>query len=217
MNNPHLVHWKFVDKNVSNGYFFDCDISEWEDVTIPHDWAIARPHNRDMAEGQPQGFLDRWGIGWYRCNISLDAVEDRRYIINFGGVHERCEVWFNELPVGGWNYGYSGFSVDVTEHVRAGDNLLAVRVDNSETAADRWYSGAGIYRNVEFTMHNVQCLDIEDLVVDTRLVGDAWELAVNVGAELKLLRLTAFLLMSASVILNSSRTRDCLSTVFPRS
>ena len=141
--------WKFSDGIVEGGELCSCMEDKMEDVVIPHDWAVGRHYRPDMKYGGEQGFLDRAGIGWYRKHLVLyEMREGYHYDLVFDGVYENATVWMNEKLAGFHRYGYSGFRLDVTSLVKEGDNLLAVKVDNSDSHPDRWYSGAGIYRRV---------------------------------------------------------------------
>ncbi|MGI6107171.1 MAG: glycoside hydrolase family 2 TIM barrel-domain containing protein [Lachnospiraceae bacterium] len=161
MINKRLDEWKFCLDTSGAGTMPGPD-AEWEDVEIPHDYQIYRPMDRDVPGGGPQGFFSRWGTGWYRRQIDVPEVkENRRYLLHFGGVYEKASVYINGALAGRHNYGYSEFTVDVTEFLRAGSNAVAVCADNSAPEApkygkpgetfvptDRWYGGAGIYRPV---------------------------------------------------------------------
>ena len=78
------------------------------------------------------------GIGWYRKHFTLDQAE--KVFIEFDGVYMNSTVWVNGQKVGFRPYGYSSFEYDITPYVRQGDNVLAVRVDNSDQPNSRWYS-----------------------------------------------------------------------------
>ena len=96
-----------------------------------------------------QGFRDRWGIGWYKKTLNIEEKKKgKRYLLYFGGVYENAVLWVNGMKIGSHKYGYSSFKMDITDAVQSGDNELLMRVDNSVSPADRWYSGCGIYRDV---------------------------------------------------------------------
>lgn len=133
------------------------DDSDWENVDIPHDWAVALPFeytpNGDVkAHGyKPVGGLyPQNSIGWYRKNFSLDVDSDtaRRVLITFDGVFRNSQVWVNNFYCGTHFSGYTGFSYDITDFVHYGkENVIVVRVDASQY--EGWfYEGAGIYRHV---------------------------------------------------------------------
>lgn len=126
------------------------DDSAWEQLNLPHDWAVKGPF---LAEGISGGMgrLPSNGVGWYRRNLTLSEADvdgTRSIYLDIDGAQSHAAVWVNGELVGGWPYGYASFRVDLTDHVKAGeDNLLAVRLDNAKESS-RWYPGAGIYRNV---------------------------------------------------------------------
>ena len=141
-------------------------------VDLPHDWAVSRPFNKEMDDGAPQGFRDRWGIGWYKKTVTLEEKkEGMRYFLYFGGVYENATLWVNDKEIGTHKYGYSSFQMDITDEIKAGDNELLMRVDNSVTPADRWYSGCGIYRNVALHIVPEEHLDLWEIQVHTKLEG----------------------------------------------
>ncbi|MDI6619675.1 MAG: glycoside hydrolase family 2 TIM barrel-domain containing protein [Clostridiales bacterium] len=143
--------WKFCDKDIQDAYKVEFDDSSWQNIDVPHDWAISRPFNRETPCGQSQGYFDRWGVGWYRRSFQTD-MKDGAYILLFDGIYENSTVWVNGIKAGGRPYGYAGFYIDITKLVHKGVNKITVCVDNTQQPADRWYSGAGIYRNVKLIM-----------------------------------------------------------------
>ena len=90
------------------------------------------------------------GIGWYRKYFLLPAGSDK-YFLEFDGVYMNSTVYINGKKVGFRPYGYSSFEYDITPYVHEGQNVVAVRVDNSDQPNSRWYSGCGIYRHVWLT------------------------------------------------------------------
>ena len=129
-------NWKFAltapdsDESVLNGI-------HWYDVEIPHDLLIGDTAN-----------LYKSGCGWYEKHLLIDDKgEDDCYILIFDGVYMDTTVYVNGKQVGEWKYGYTTFSFDITDYLENGDNRILVRV-NHKAPNTRWYSGAGIYRNV---------------------------------------------------------------------
>lgn len=152
-------------------------------VTLPHDWAISCPLNREMEQAEPQGFFDRWGTGWYKRTLTLSDLPKQVYQLCFDGIYENSTIWVNDHFVGGRKYGYSSFSVDITEALKAGENQILVRVDNTSFPVDRWYSGAGIYRNVSLQILPPEHFTREEIVVETSLDGENGVLSVTTGLE----------------------------------
>ncbi|MCD7955923.1 MAG: hypothetical protein LUG93_09295 [Lachnospiraceae bacterium] len=159
-------NWLFCRKDLSDGALSSCEESGFEKISLPHDWAIASARNPKMPYGGEQGFFDRYGIGWYRLHFVVGEAPLRRFL-RFGGVFECCSVYLNGTLLGNHNYGYSGFSFEITDVVHTGENLLAVRVDNSVVPQDRWYSGCGIYRPVELEELPQEFLRTEDVALTT--------------------------------------------------
>lgn len=152
-------------------------------VTLPHDWAIACPVNRQMEQGEAQGYIDRWGIGWYRRGLRLIPEEGRQYRLHFNGIYENSSIWVNGIYAGGRKYGYSGFDIDITELVTAGDNHLLVKADNTGVPADRWYSGAGIYRDVYLEQLPAVHLEREEIKISTLFEGDGAAAVIDTGMQ----------------------------------
>lgn len=128
------------------------DDSGWRHLNLPHDWAI----EGDFRDGNPSGAGGGalpGGIGWYRKHFTLsaDQLKDTKYWLAFDGVYMNSTVYVNGKDVGHRPYGYSSFEYDITKELKAGDNVIAVKVDNSDQPNSRWYSGCGIYRHVWLT------------------------------------------------------------------
>lgn len=91
------------------------------------------------------------GTGWYRKHFSVPAAwTNDRVRIQFDGVYQDADVWINGRHLGKHPYGYTSFGYDLTPHLQAGNNVVAVEVKN-EGNNSRWYSGSGIYRSVRLT------------------------------------------------------------------
>ena len=125
--------------------------NHWRRLNVPHDWAIEGDFYMGHPSGAGGGALPG-GIGWYRKHFSLDKIE--KVYLEFDGVYMNSTVYVNGQQVGFRPYGYSSFEYDITPYVKAGENVVAVRVDNSDQPNSRWYSGCGIYRHVWLTQTN---------------------------------------------------------------
>ena len=147
--------WRFHLGDTADAYYMGFDDRGWRQVTVPHDWAVEHPFDPCWASGT--GYLPG-GIGWYRGHFTLDAEDAaRRVRITFEGVYKRARVWINSNYLGQHAYGYTSFSFDVSEFVRPGENVIAVRVDHSEVADSRWYTGSGVDRPVTLTVTDPVC------------------------------------------------------------
>lgn len=140
--------WKFYKGDVTAAQGIKFDDSAWKTVNIPHDWSIEGPYESKWASGT--GYLPG-GVGWYRKIITLSPqYRDKCVFIEFDGVYRDSEVWINGKPLGKRPFGYISFQYDLTPHVNFDGkaNILAVRVDHTDFADSRWYTGSGIYRPV---------------------------------------------------------------------
>lgn len=124
------------------------DDSSWESVHLPHDWAIKGPFGAPGISGG-MGRLPTNGVGWYRRNLTISEADlGKSIFLDIDGAQSHASVWLNGVLVGGWPYGYSSFRLDMTPYIQVGDgNLLAIRLENAVDSS-RWYTGAGIYRNI---------------------------------------------------------------------
>lgn len=140
-------NWKFSKGETGQEYQTNYDDSSWRILDLPHDWAIEGPF--DEKYDTRTGGLPIYGTAWYRKHFIIDTVHKGKNVtLEFDGVMNNAEVYLNGQKVGERPYGYIGFEVDLTPHIRFGEeNVVAVRVDPKELSA-RWYPGAGIYRNV---------------------------------------------------------------------
>ena len=140
--------WLFILGDSAQMSQADYNDSHWRRLDVPHDWAIEGDFYAGNPSGAGGGALPG-GIGWYRKHFSLSKVE--KVFLEFDGVYMNSTVYVNGQEVGFRPYGYSSFEYDVTPYVHEGDNVVAVRVDNSDQPNSRWYSGCGIYRHVWLT------------------------------------------------------------------
>jgi len=130
------------------------DDSSWENITLPHDWAIKGPFyagwNTEIGGGM--GRLPSQGVAWYRKTLNIPQSDAGKNIfLDVEGAMSYAMVWLNGKLVGGWPYGYTSWRVDLSPYIiRGGKNQLAIRVDNP-LSSSRWYPGGGIYRNIWLT------------------------------------------------------------------
>ncbi|RDW76791.1 Beta-galactosidase [Aspergillus mulundensis] len=134
------------------------DDTDWEQVHLPHDWAIKGPFytDEDPEIGSAMGRLPVQGVGWYRRKLDVSRKDkDDLVLLEIDGAMSYPIVWVNGHLVGGWPYGYNSFQLDITPYLKPGKgNQLAIRVENPAGDSSRWYPGAGIYRNVWLTKVN---------------------------------------------------------------
>lgn len=145
--------WKFFLGDDAGASATGFDDADWRSVTLPHDWSIEGKFDPKAPMGGGGGFLPA-GIGWYRLHFKApETWTGRKVCVEFEGVYENAQVFFNGELLAGHPYGYTGFIVDLTPGLKPGkENVLAVRVDNSHQKNSRWYSGSGIYRHIRLTV-----------------------------------------------------------------
>ncbi|MBQ1537823.1 MAG: DUF4982 domain-containing protein [Ruminococcus sp.] len=124
--------WEFSKNPIGTEYE---NASGWRRTALPHDWLIW--DTTDLYETS---------TGWYRRTVTLPD-DGMRTMLRFEGVYMDCRVYVNGSLAGEWKYGYTTFGFDISDLLHSGENLIAVRVDH-RSPNSRWYSGAGIFRNV---------------------------------------------------------------------
>ncbi|MET7736706.1 glycoside hydrolase family 2 TIM barrel-domain containing protein [Streptomyces sp. NPDC005402] len=148
--------WLFHYGDTSGASAASYDDSGWHGLSVPHDWSIegrtppSDPFSQTASSTGRGGYLPS-GIGWYRKHFSLAGVPaDRKVYIEFDGVMANASVYVNGKLIGTHPNGYTSFRYDITGTVKAGDtdNVIAVKTDTSLQPASRYYTGAGIYRDV---------------------------------------------------------------------
>lgn len=155
--------WKFTKGEVSDAEAPSFNDTKWETVTIPHDWAISGPFDKNndlqnvavtqnfetqasLKTGRTGG-LPYVGTGWYRT--TFHSTPGKQTTLIFDGAMSEARVFVNGKEACFWPYGYNSFYCDVTGLVNEDgkNNVLAVRLENRPQSS-RWYPGAGLYRNV---------------------------------------------------------------------
>lgn len=140
--------WRFARGDYPAASATEFDDSGWRMLDVPHDWSI----EGEYKDTNPGAATIAWlptGIGWYRKSFTVrPEVLTQDVSIFFDGIFMNSDVWINGFHLGTQPYGYMSFFYSLTGHLRAGQNEIAVRVDNSVQPAARWYTGSGIYGHV---------------------------------------------------------------------
>ena len=169
------------ETTLTDDWQFSQDKKIWQNVSIPHDWAIAGPFDKkwDLQKvaieqnGETEateksgrsGALPWIGEGHYRRTLTIPAGSEHAELI-FDGAMAEPVVFINGQKAGYWAYGYNAFRVDITPFMKVGDNLLEVDLKNVEESS-RWYPGAGIYRPVTLLLTQQTHLDDWSIYVRT--------------------------------------------------
>lgn len=182
--------WKFQKGENAEGFRPELDDSGWERVSVPHDWAIEGPFDKqnDMyvfrnvqnmeAKAKEKtgrtGALPHMGEGWYRQTFEIPEFrKGKKALIVFEGAMSEPEVYLNSKKVGQWHYGYSYFYLDITDHLIADKpNCLAVCLRN-RAQASRWYPGAGLFRKVQVVVKEPESIEQWGVQITTPEVSGA--------------------------------------------
>ncbi len=143
------AEWKFSKEDNAENSKPELNDNNWRSLDLPHDWSIEGQSARDAISGGDGGFFPT-GSAWYRKTFFVPTdLQSKKISIYFEGVYMNAELFVNGKSLGIQPYGYTSFEIDLTPHLKYGaQNVLAVKVDNSQQKNCRWYTGSGIYRNV---------------------------------------------------------------------
>jgi len=193
----HLGDMKGVEKT-------DLNDAAWRSLDLPHDWSIEGKFSKDNP-ATPEGGALPGGIGWYRKSFTIPASsKDKKVYIDFDGVYQKSTVWINGHELGFRPNGYISFRYDLTPYLKfGGNNVIAVKVDNSVQPNSRWYSGSGIYRNVWLVTTNKVAIDHWGTFVTTPEVK-AQSAVVHVQTHVKNASENAAKVILATTIYNPS-------------
>ncbi len=158
-------NWKFYLGEATGAEKTTYNDASWRQLDLPHDYSIEQEFSQALEA--ESGYLPG-GVGWYRKNFTIDSSQrGKRIRVDFDGVYMDATVWVNGERLATHPYGYSPFSVDITDQVNFGeDNLIAVKV-NHQTPSSRWYSGSGIYRDVNLTITDPVHVDLGGTQITT--------------------------------------------------
>ena len=153
-------NWKFHHGELPDAWKKDFDDSSWEEVTLPHDWSVHMPFSRSYSSGT--GYA-AGGIGWYRGTFFLpEDYRHKRIFLLFDGIYKESQIWVNSYYHGFHPNGYTQILCDITSQVLFGAdgvNEISVRVDRTELADSRWFTGSGITRKVSLLILEPICVE----------------------------------------------------------
>jgi len=146
-------NWKFNLQDTPDAQNKTFDDTKWQSVNVPHDWSVKGQLSPTLASCT--GYLPG-GTAWYRKSINIpQSKSGEKVYLYFEGVYNRSEVFINGHSLGKRPNGYISFAYDATPFIKYGEeNTISVRVDHSQSADSRWYTGSGIYRNVWLVYSN---------------------------------------------------------------
>lgn len=169
----------------NQGWNFYNDIHNTDEikVNLPHDAMLTEKRLPNGKTGAAGAFFPG-GRYIYRKNLfGAEEYRDKAIYLEFEGIYMKSTVYLNNVRVGGWVYGYTGFYVDLTDKLHIGEeNEIRVVADNTQTPNSRWYSGSGIYRNVNLIVGEKRHIKLDGVKVVTESIDPA-VLSVQTEAE----------------------------------
>ncbi len=144
-----LEGWKFAKGCVSSLNILAMSGKKPDEIDLPHDAMILEERRKDTKNGSQTGFYPG-GIYTYFKELHVpEDWKDKKIILEFEGVYETAMVYINGGLLATNLYGYSGFFVEIEEYLNFREvNEIKVIADNSSEENSRWYTGSGIYRDV---------------------------------------------------------------------
>ncbi|WP_010677918.1 glycoside hydrolase family 2 TIM barrel-domain containing protein [Bacillus timonensis] len=161
--------WEFAKSELG---VTDCGHLQFQAVDIPHDWLIY--NTLDLYENS---------IGWYRKKFHYKNRDKERIVLAFDGVYMDSTLYVNQQLIGEWKNGYSSFEHDITDALISGENEIIVKVVH-QSPNSRWYSGAGIYRNVWLKVREKNHIVTDGIYISTKQVGQNWTVEVETEATI---------------------------------
>ena len=170
--------WKFNLGDPKNAELENYNDSTWQHIDLPHDWIIHLPFDKGKdepwSEQSRQGFFIWKNTGWYRKEFILsDDSKEKDLYIYFGCAYRNAVIYINGKKAGTHAYGYTSFEICITPFVKTGKNVIAIRLDNGSGIPDRWYSGAGLFRDVYLRQVNKLHIKTWGLCVKAALKNNA--------------------------------------------
>ncbi|HHX62871.1 MAG TPA: DUF4982 domain-containing protein [Epulopiscium sp.] len=163
--------WSFAKHPIDATYSeVVADLNKFKPVTLPHDWLIYDTEN-----------LYETSSGWYRKTFQMNALEDLMSIC-FEGVYMDSTIYMNGKIVGEWKYGYTTFEIDISKAIVKGENEIVVQVRH-ESPNSRWYSGAGIYRDVWLIKRGQNHIKPYGIYVSTAKKEYIWQMDIETNVN----------------------------------
>ena len=158
--------WQFVKLPLGSAYQ-EMERAEKTPVTLPHDWLIAQPEK-----------LYESADGWYVKTLNAGEIGDKVVFLDFDGVYMDADVLLNGQVLCTHHYGYTPFFADLTDRLKPGGNEIAVHIRH-QSPNSRWYSGAGIYRDVNLLVLPRRYMAPDGFQVNTAWADGAWTVCVQ--------------------------------------
>ncbi|MBR6308253.1 MAG: DUF4982 domain-containing protein [Lachnospiraceae bacterium] len=162
--------WMFSEFELNTPFDKMINSPSLKTTNIPHDYMIW--HVNDLYKSE---------IGFYQKTFELAKNKNHTYILRFEGVYMDSEIYLNGAKIFEWKYGYSTFDVDLTSYINDGSNTVCV-VTTYRNLNSRWYSGAGIYRNVWLYDFDETYIPLDGVYLSASGMGGNFELSIETEA-----------------------------------
>lgn len=179
--------WKFILDDPVGAEEVDYGDTQWETVNLPHDFSIIQEFTTSCDD--ESGYLPG-GTGWYRKKFTLSSnCANKSVVLDFDGVYKDAYVYVNGQLLGENHYGYNNFAFDISDSVICDgttENVIAVKVEH-QTPSSRWYSGSGIYRDVNMIITDKVHVNLNGTTVTTPKLAESKgaDGTVNVKVDIK--------------------------------
>ncbi|ARV16190.1 glycoside hydrolase family 2 TIM barrel-domain containing protein [Polaribacter sp. SA4-12] len=185
-NSDFNLNWEF-SLSQENVHINSISHSEFKTLNLPHDWAVENEFDKSLGDDAiGTGYLASKGYGYYKKIFDIPFDENKVTYILFDGVYNNSEVSINGTKLGFHPYGYSPFYFNISEYLNKDGkkNVIYVKVDHSRFADSRWYTGAGIYRNVELISVNKLHIPVWGTFITTPQVSKE-KATINIEVSVK--------------------------------
>ena len=136
-------NWLLAIGDMDGAQSASFDDQGWEQVTLPHAWNEQEAFRIACAQLSDT-------IVWYRKHFTVDETESRKFFIEFEGVRFAADVYLNGHLLGISENGVMAFGFDMTPYIKKGENVLAVRTDNSWNYHERSTGSTYQWNNKNF-------------------------------------------------------------------
>lgn len=192
--------WLFHRGDLPGAELSSYDAKDWETINVPHDFQISQSWVKPSADEKAdadnpvanvasrlssRGFKEMGSV-WYRKNLFAEpAWKGKRILLDFQGIMLVGDVYLNGERIGGTDYGYLGFEIDITDKLKYGEeNLIAVKADTGEPENSRWYTGGGLYRDVNLKITDPELYFERHPLYITTPEAEKERAVVNIQAEI---------------------------------
>ena len=174
--------WRFQLGNPEGAEKEDFNDAGWRKLDLPHDFQFEQPW--DQSAGGARGFKQRCE-GWYRK--TFDAPQEwqgLQVVLDFDGVMYYGDVYVNGTKVASSEYGYIGFETDISRHLHyGGKNVVAVYANSGKPNGSRWYTGAGLFRDIHLLLRNNTHVARHGIYVKSEVKGESASVQVQVDVD----------------------------------